>query len=216
MEGSAMAFYDGFTDPTNFVISFTRNPKEDFGVFSKGYTLAANRLAGFLFEAQRFSDYEAYPIVFLYRHAIELSLKHIIYTSAKLAAFKHLDDVDRGLQNSHDLKRLSGIVATLLATLFPKDAGLRQAIAMVTETCREFSEIDPRSDGYRYPINREGQVSTNRHQVVNLRAFADRMSAVLEDLDTVHFGLNIETDKAQEVYEAIESLLSSAAKGEEP
>lgn len=211
-----MAFYDEFSDPTNFVISFTRNPMEDFGVFSKGYALAANRLAGFLLEAQQFSDYEAYPIVFLYRHAIELSLKHIIYTWSKLAAFKHLDEVDRGLQNSHDIKRLSGIVATLLATLFPKDEGLRQAIAMVTKTCHEFWEIDPRSDGYRYPINTEGQRSTKRHQVVNLRAFADRMSAVLEDLDTVHFGLNIETDKAQEVCEAIESLLSAAAKGEEP
>ncbi|MCX6834552.1 MAG: hypothetical protein NTW07_05360 [candidate division Zixibacteria bacterium] len=50
--------------------------------------------------------------------------------------------------------------------------------------------------------------------MANLRAFADRMSSVLEDLDTIHFGLSIETDVAQEVYEAIQSLPSSAAKGE--
>jgi hypothetical protein len=42
------------------------------------------------------------------------------------------------------------------------------------------------------------------------------MSSVLEDLDTIHFGLNIKTDVAQEVYEAVESLLSSVVKGEEP
>jgi len=100
--------------------------------------------------------------------------------------------------------------------LFPDDESLRQTIAMVTKTCQEFSEIDPRSDGYRYPIDSKGQRSTKRHQVVNLRAFADRMTSVLEDLDTIHFGLNIEADMAQEVYEAVESLLSSVVKGEEP
>jgi hypothetical protein len=98
VEGSAMAFYDQFSDSTNFVVSFTPNPKGDFGVFAKGYTRAANHLAGLLLEAQRFSDYEAYPVVFLYRQALELSLKHIIYTSVKLVAFKYLDDVHRGLQ----------------------------------------------------------------------------------------------------------------------
>ena len=60
-----MAFYDEFDNLTNFVISFTPNPKGDFGVFAKGYTLAANRLSGLLLEAPRFSDYEAYPVVFL-------------------------------------------------------------------------------------------------------------------------------------------------------
>jgi hypothetical protein len=105
-----MAFYDQFSDPTNFVISFTPNPQGAFGVFAKGYTLAANRLASLLLEAPRFSDYEAYPVVFLYRHALELSLKHIIYSSVKLAAFKYLDDVDRGLQNSHDLSSTLSII----------------------------------------------------------------------------------------------------------
>ena len=204
-----MAFYDQFDDPTNIVIYSAQNPQEAFGVFAKGYTLAANRLASLLLEAPRFPVYEAYPVVFLYRHALELSLKHIIYSSVKLAAFKYLDDVDRGLQNSHDLRQLSKIVETVLALLFPDDESLRQTIAMVTETCHEFSEIDPRSDGYRYPIDSKGQRSTKRRQVVNLRSFADRMSSVLEELDIIHCGLDMETYQAEEVYEAVESLLSS-------
>lgn len=207
-----MAFYDQFSDPTDFVIGqsfFTQNPQELFGVFAKGYTLAANRLASLLLEAPRFSDYEAWPVVFLYRHALELSLKHIIYSSPLLEAFKYLDVVDRGLQNSHDLRWLSKIVETVLARLFPGDESLRQTIAMVTETCHEFSEIDPRSDGYRYPIDSKGQRSTKRRQVVNLGSFADRMSSVLKELDIIHFGMDVETDLAEEVYEAFESLLSS-------
>lgn len=140
-----MAFYDELSDPTNFAISYTASPKGDFGVFAKGYTLAANRLASLLLEAPRFSEYEAYPVVFLYRHALELSLKHIIYSSALLAAFKDLDEIEDGLQNFHELKGLSGIAEAILTRLFPKDESLRRAIATVTRTCHEFSEIDPRS-----------------------------------------------------------------------
>ena len=73
-----MPFYE-ISDTSSFVISFTHDPKGDFGAFAKGYTLAANRLAASLLEGPRFPDYEAYPVVFLYRHALELSLKHIIY-----------------------------------------------------------------------------------------------------------------------------------------
>jgi hypothetical protein len=81
-------------------------------------------------------------------------------------------------------------------------------MVVVAETCREFAEIDPKSENYRYPIDSKGHRSSKRHQVVNLRAFTERLSSVLEDLDTIHFGLNIERDLAQDVYETIESALA--------
>lgn len=52
-----MAFYDKRSDRTNFVTSFMPNSVGDFGIFAKGYTLAADRLAGVLLAAPRFSDY---------------------------------------------------------------------------------------------------------------------------------------------------------------
>ena len=36
------------------------------------------------------------------------------------------------------------------------------------------------------------------------------MAAVLEDLDTIHFGLNIETYKAQELYAIMEQFVPSS------
>jgi hypothetical protein len=207
LEGSAMAFYDQTSDRTNFVISFIPNPMGDFGVFAKSYTLAADRLAGVLLAAPRFSDYEAYPVVFLYRHALELALNHLIYTAANLAAFKSLEAVEMRLQNTHDLTQLSGTVQAILTRLFPGDELLRQTMVVVTEICREFSEIDPQSESCRYPIDRKGQRSSKKPQVVNLSAFAERMSSVLEDLDTIHFGPNVEMDVAQEVYETIKNTL---------
>jgi hypothetical protein len=203
-----MAF-DEINDTSNFVICFTPDPKGDFGVFAKGYTLAANRLAASLLGAPRFSDYEAYPVVFLYRHALELSLKHVIYRCVKLAAFRRIDETREQLKNKHDLVDLSGTACKLLLLLFPHDKALNPLNTTVAEICKEWSDIDPRSDAYRYPIDRKGGLSTKKHQVVNLRALATRMSAVLQDLETVHFGLNIETDKAQEIYEILEEFVPS-------
>lgn len=198
-----MAFYDEECDASNFVISWTWDPKKDFGMFAKGYTLAAERLTTLLLEAPRFSDYEAYPAVFLFRHALELSLKHVIYRSGVLAAYKELDDLDDKLYNNHDLRSLSLAASAALALLFPDDEFVRKVVPVVDRTCLELAEIDPNSFSYRYPIDRMGRPSTKPHQVVNLSAFANRMSSVLDDLDTFHFGLNAEIDIAEDAFREI-------------
>lgn len=197
------------SDESSFVISFTADPKGDFGVFAEGYTRAANRLAASLLEAQRFADYEAYPIVFLYRHALELSLKHIIYSGAELAAFRRMDHVNGELLNNHNLSKLSEVAVKVLSSLFPNDNMLADLNVTVAALCKDWSEIDPDSYAYRYPIDKKGRASTKKHQVVNLRELSSRMATVLEELDTVHFGLNIETDSARQIYEVVERFVSS-------
>jgi len=204
--------FDEISDMSNFVISFNADPKGDFGAFAKGYTLAANRLAASLLEAQRFPDYEAYPVVFLYRHALELSLKHIIYVGVELAAFRRMDEVNEQLKNNHDLVSLSQTSGKVLALLFPNDEMLGRLKETVAALCNDWSEIDPGSYAYRYPIDTKGRASTKKHQVVNLRALSNRMADVLEDLDTVHFGLDMETYKAQELYEILEQFAPSGQK----
>jgi|CXWL01.1.fsa_nt_gi hypothetical protein len=201
--------FDEISDASNIVISFTNDPKGDFWAFAKGYTIAANRLAASLLEAPRFSDYEAYPVVFLYRHALELSLKHVIYSGGELAVFRRMDDINEQLKNNHDLVDLSRTAGKVLALLFPNDemcGGLNTSVAAI---CKDWSQIDPRSDAYRYPIDTKGRPSTKKHQVVNLKVLATRMSAVLEDIDTIHFGLDMETCKAQELYEILEQFVPS-------
>ncbi|MBI3304110.1 MAG: hypothetical protein HYZ72_18765 [Deltaproteobacteria bacterium] len=207
-----MAFYDQHSDASNFVISWTREPRNDFGIFSKGYTRAAERLATLLLEAPRFSDYEAYPVVFLYRHALELSLKHVIYRSVELAAYRYIDDIGDRLHNVHDLFRLAKTASASLTLLFPEDEFLRKVASIIDNTCAELSELDPDSYAYRYPIDKKGRPSTKKNQRVNLAAFATHMSSLLEDLDTVHFGLSGEIYIAQDaLYETVRSNLCAGA-----
>jgi hypothetical protein len=189
-----------------FVISFTENPKNDFGVFARGYHLAAFKLAELLLSAGSFREYEAYPVVFLYRQSFELYLKNVIYKAALLSAFKQLDDIDSALYNNHKLPLLAEKATGIVRKLFPDDKGLADFLNQVTETAGDFAEIDADSYAYRYPIDKRGNSSTQPHQAVNLYALHTMMNALLEGFETLDFGLDVETYHAQEVYEILLSI----------
>ncbi|HEY9693692.1 MAG TPA: hypothetical protein V6D15_15920 [Oculatellaceae cyanobacterium] len=201
-----MAFYNELNDHTNFFISFSNAPRYDFAVFAKGYKFAANLIAEELIESYNFPYYQAYPVVFLYRHALELQLKSIIYGVAKLLFFKDIEDIDNKLYNHHDLSKLSEKAYHVITQAFPDDVTLQKLLEKVVRVAKDFSEIDPNSFAYRYPINKNGEHSTQRNQFVNLRSLATHMDNLLSELEVIEFGLNVETDLAQEVYEILESL----------
>lgn len=197
-----MAFYDGVG--SNFVISFMPDPKNDFSVFGRGYHNAASRLAEDLLSRGGFPDYDAYPVVFLYRHSLELYLKNVIYKSALLMAFERMDDIRTTLHNTHNLVILSKKATELIQRLFPHDEDLQLLAQEILKVSSEFSDIDPGSFGYRYPIDKKGHFSTKPHQVVSLEAIYRTMNELLESMYTLDFGLQIVTDQAQEMWEMLE------------
>ena len=207
-----MAFYNAISNVHDFSTGFTDKPKSEFGIFAKGYHRAAATLAEQLLErGHSFRDYEAYPVVFLYRHAFELYLKHLIYAPALLCAFKFINDLSSGLCNDHRLVPLAQAVAKILKRLFPNDDELKIFLQKVLTTASEFTVIDPRSESYRYPITRGGDRSTPANQTANLQAFHSTMSHVLDGLEAVDFGLNVETDIQQELHEISQEFRQHAA-----
>ena len=150
-------------------------------------------------------------MVFLYRHALELSLKHIIYRSVELAAYRYIEDVADRLHNIHDLVRLAETARGFLNLLFNHDEWIQKVLIVLKTTCSDLSELDPDSYAYRYPIDKEGRPSTKRNQRVNLEAFATHMSSLLEDLDTIHFGLSGEIYIEDAMYETLRSSLGPGA-----
>lgn len=196
-----MAFFDSINDMSNFLISFTQNPKDHFGVFAKGYFMAAKKLCEYLLSKNSFSDYEAYPVIFLYRHSLELYLKNVIYKSATLSFYKQIKDLESRLFNIHDLVKLAEIVAALFQKLFPQNNELKNIIENVRVISIEFSSLDANSYAYRYPIDREGNPSTKRNQRVNLNAIYNSLNEILEQFYIIDCGLDIENDLAEQDYE---------------
>ncbi len=198
--------FDGLDKSKYFSIGFSKEPHNDFGIFSKGYYLASKALANHLLEKNRFSCYEAYPVVFLYRHAFELALKNIIYKGALLAALNSFDNLDSKLYNTHKLSVLADIARQVLNKLFPDDLSLNRVANDIFLLAQDFEAIDMDSYVYRYPINTSGESAVEKEQAVNLENLCGRMNPALEHIDTIDFGMQIETYKAQEIYDIIESI----------
>lgn len=195
-----MAFYNESLDSSTFSLYVGTQPKTAFGVFATGYRRAAETVSRSLLRKRRFSDYEAYPVIFLYRHAFELSLKHAIYKAAEYAAYTDGNNLDERLHNDHNLHRLAMILEGSLKRLFLDDLFLQQLLIRLTTTSRDFAEIDPTSFSYRYPVDTNGKAVAATGQSVNLRLFVKHMSGLLEDIDTLNFGLNNMTDVAQDAF----------------
>lgn len=201
-----MAFYNSINNTSNFAISFTRKPKLDFAIFAKGYHRAAKKLAEHLLSQIHFPDYEAYPVVFLYRHSFELHLKSIIYTSALLCAFTQIEDVNTKLDNRHRLDNTAKVAIAILRKLFPADDSLKIFTKDIQQVADEFCQIDSDSYSYRYPIDTKGNYSTTMHQIVNLEALHATMEIMINGLEAIDIGIDIETNIAQNVYEILETM----------
>ncbi len=117
-----------------------------------------------------------------------------------------MKNIGEKLYNNHKLVELAENVKKVLTKAFPEERELHKVIADIVFTVKEFSDIDPDSYSYRYSISTKGNYSTRPKQVVNLSLMATHMNNLFEALDTINFSLNVETDIAQEIYEAYLNL----------
>lgn len=171
--------------------------------FAKGYSRAASALAEQILDRPQFSDYEAYPVVFLYRQAFELYLKGLYYRASLVFFFKDAQGVDCRFINKHPLKPLADTLQKICKSLFPMDQSLLHLAQKVFDYANEFDQIDKDSFGYRYPIDTHGNHSTNQNQIVNLLALHNSMKQLLSELEVIDFGFDITAYQSQEVYEII-------------
>ena len=123
-----------------------------------------------------------------------------------ISTFKDIEGIDHCLYGNHRLVPLAQSLTRVLRILFPTDESLTHTVAKIEHIASEFSEIDSDSYSYRYPIDKGGNSSTKHHQVVNLMALHETMQDLLRDMDAIDFGMDIETNKCQEVYEVLQEV----------
>jgi hypothetical protein len=178
------------------VIHFTALPERDLGAYANGYAAAARNLAQD-FLSRGYADYEAYPVVFLYRHALELYLKDIIIKGLHLAAVRHQELLEQ-VTYDHTLSRLFKTAAVVLRHCFPDDEGLSEFIAGLDLATRDFARLDKSSFIFRYPVDKQGARPVSGTIHGSILAIARTMDPLLEQLDSVDTGLDVETDVAEE------------------
>lgn len=185
-------FFNAAHPHGNVVFNFTHRPTDDLGAFALGYREAANVLAQRMADARGYADYDGYPILFLYRHALELSLKAIVYRGAKLVGLISEENIDvKKLFERHDLPRLLPAIRSIFAQMGSnfEGSGLH-SYEDFASLIKSIHSIDPGSYTFRYPLDRTGKANLPNHFVVNVLAFADGMNNLLQFLEGAKTGLD--------------------------
>lgn len=139
-----------------------------------GYKLAADLLISNVIETANNQDTLVYPIIFLYRQHIELLLKNIILHG------RILQEETPNFPTHHNLMNLWNTVKGIINFALKKNN--TKEIIQITNLLVEFSEIDPQSMAFRYPMDQKGNIHNPTMKYVNLRKFGEKMIIVSDFL----------------------------------
>ena len=152
---------------------------ETFGTLAEGYFNATKELLqGFEARGGR-PDFDIYPIIYLFRHAVELSLKDMIGVMQGLAAFLGTGPTSFEAPVGHDLDALVLNLDEQWSLL--KDKIGTEEEPLDDETRRAISDLaaaDKASDAFRYPVDRRGKPFFQEHQVLGFGSLADTIAHV--------------------------------------
>lgn len=149
----------------------------NWGLISQGYQKAAASLVDRVVDGNALADEMLYPVGFLYRHYLELCLKEITFLGARI------DPEIQRPKPSHKLDKLwSDALIVLERHVHSMTA---QDLETIGEQIFELQAIDPGSDGFRYPVDKENATALASLKHVNLRHMRDAMSGIAYVLDGV-------------------------------
>ena len=138
-------------------------------LMTDGYKRAGDLLVKAAGEDGLARDTLVFPIVFNYRHFLEISLKYL------LATYGPAVDVAPNWR-SHDLKTLWNLFLEMLDEYGSTNSD--QADSIVGEIVLEFAKIDPQSFAYRYPVDKNGRPLPVAQSHLHLPTLADVMEGV--------------------------------------
>ena len=124
-----------------------------------------------------------YPLVFCYRHALELMLKHIVNEFGKAAGEKRISD-------GHQLLPLWRIARRVIEHFGRDEASLSKVDGYISE----LDKIDPGSVTFRYPSDKANNVYRIGVYYVDVANLKASINALTEYLDCAAFGMGASSD----------------------
>lgn len=121
------------------------------------------------------------PILFLWRHHLEISLKAII---AEIADYE--DRAKPSIESTHDLMYLWGLAKKGLGELVLADEDIKR----IDRAVRSFSGFDPDSQSFRYPKLKGGQRAATGLNLMDARTLSHAMTEVAKALEIARYGLD--------------------------
>lgn len=164
--------------PHNTVLNWHNIPQKDFFLYAKAFHKAAKKLAGALeLDSGPFTDFDVCPVVFMYRHAVELHLKALVLGEGINFLATKPDTLS--IYKTHSVSWLAQFVCQIVTALKWEEEFKCEGIENLADfkaVIEGVNSVDPGPHAFRYPVNTEGQFS--------VREFGRKMDALLELLDS--------------------------------
>ena len=151
-----------------------------------GYKHAGDFLAQHVIKTRRHQDVLVYPLVFLYRQYLELQLKELIKAGSLLI------DKSQGFHKHHKIDVLWRHCRKILKEAYAEDCS--EDFDAVEDCIKQFSEHDPTSTAFRYPIDEKGKKSLPGLIHINLKNFSEIMDNLASLLDAARTGISYYLD----------------------
>jgi len=169
----------------NVVLHHGANPVDDLPAFALGYHMAARALAVKFEEFAGYADYEGYPIFFLYRQALELYLKALVYKGADVVGLLSKPLQKPTLFKKHGLKRLIPAIRLIFSKLeWSFEVNPFKSVSDIERLVEEVDEIDPDSFLFRYPVTTAGIATIDGAITIDIILLSHELDPLLELLDS--------------------------------
>jgi hypothetical protein len=174
----------------------------DEHAYREGYRRGAQLLVEAVGETARDQDFLVYPIVFLYRHHIELALKRVVKQAPYLIE-RELTKVEKCHLETHRLDSLWQDFKPMGAAV-SKAAGWselrKEDVEGIDDYIRQIAEVDPGSFSLRYSHSKSGDPSLPSDLThINLRHFGELMDRLANYLDGLEAAMCHLQDQKQEM-----------------
>ena len=132
-----------------------------------------------------FTKFAASPVVFMYRHVLELHLKAVILGDGSNFLVTKPDRMS--VSKTHSVSWLSQFVCQIVTTLnWEKEFRCEgiETLADFKAFVEDINSVDPGPCSFRYPASIDSPDSVENNSKFDIREFARRMDALLELLDS--------------------------------
>jgi hypothetical protein len=183
---------------------FSNEPTTEFGYYGSGVLEAARILARSFSRRHGRRQIDVLPVLFLYRHSIELLAKAVILSGNRLMQRGRASRGERDLfasfgRSRHRLLPLLDSVRQVFEYAhwewhWPKSAV--ESFDDVQRVMEELDTLDPDSFNFRYPTNIRGERSISPpDHLIGVRTILAVLDDLAEALDTAVFGLDAECSR---------------------
>jgi hypothetical protein len=190
--------------------------RDQWDAYAYGYRWAVDALFKEAREGVHPTDVHYYPIIFVFRHYLEIRFKGLIKDLTKYVHPERFHE--EKIIHGHEIASLWGVCKKLLIDFSETDdekinEGDLADFKLIEGFIKEISVIDPRSESFRYPVDKNGKFCIDGDKVgpIDMDHFSEIATWMIDYLEGVSVAIDeIYQQRCEILYEIRQEEIRNA------